>query len=78
MGDPTAEAVAQPADDGLKLLNIADAGAYLGVSRTTLARLLDRGLIPYTRPSPRKYQIRTADLDAYKRSVTHGRPPADG
>jgi excisionase family DNA binding protein len=59
-------------------LNQTQAAEYLGISRPALLDLLRAGAIPHYRPTPRKYVIRRADLEVYKRSVTVGTPAAEG
>lgn len=46
-----------------------DAAEFLGVSRPTVVRLLERGLIPYEQPG-RHRRIRLADLLEYQREST--------
>jgi excisionase family DNA binding protein len=52
-----------------RLLVDAEAAAYLGVSRRTIANLVRRGKLPVVRPTPRSVRFTLADLDAYATSV---------
>ncbi|MDR0436580.1 MAG: helix-turn-helix domain-containing protein [Propionibacteriaceae bacterium] len=47
-------------------LSTSQAADLLGVSRQTLVRLLDKGVIPYEKPS-RHRQLRLSDVLAYQR-----------
>lgn len=51
-------------------LTTEQAAAMLGISRQTLIRLLDKGLIPFSRPSNHR-RIRLEDLLEYKRASKH-------
>lgn len=50
-------------------LSTEQAATILGVSRQTLVRMLDRGLIPYSKPSKHR-KIRLDDLLEYQRSTS--------
>ncbi|MBW3089626.1 helix-turn-helix domain-containing protein [Bifidobacterium miconisargentati] len=50
-------------------LSTEQAATILGVSRQTLVRMLDRGLIPYSKPSKHR-KIKLDDLLEYQRSTS--------
>lgn len=48
------------------VMTTQEAADYLGISRPTLVKLLEQGMIPFTQPS-RHRRVRLSDLVAYQR-----------
>jgi excisionase family DNA binding protein len=59
------------------VLSTQQAAVLLGVSRPTLVRLLDSGVIPYDQPR-RHRRVRLADLLAYQERCHHAERAASG
>ena len=57
------------------MLTTQEAADYLGISRPTFVRILDRGELPMKRPGRHRY-VRLADLIAYQEGVRHRRRDA--
>jgi excisionase family DNA binding protein len=55
----------------LSYLSVIQAGEYLGISKSSVYRLIESGAIPYTNVGKRNLRLRIEDLDKYlhKRKV---------
>ena len=62
-GDMPVEAA--PTSDGPQLMGMSAAARYLGLSRTTMWRLIESGRIKRFKLMEKSYRIRRADLDAF-------------
>ena len=51
------------------LLKIVEAAQYLGVSRSSIYRLIEEGTLKVLRPVPDAPRIARADLEAYVESI---------
>jgi excisionase family DNA binding protein len=64
----------------MRLLNVGQAAAYLGVSPASLRSWSNQGLVPVYRTPGGQRRFSTTDLDGFIRSmrepVTNGRPVA--
>ena len=64
----------------MRLLNVGQAAAYLGVSAASLRTWSNQGLVPVYRTPGGQRRYSTSDLDGFIRSmrepVTNGRPVA--
>ncbi len=56
-------------------LTVGQAAAYLGINNRSLRSFIERGVIPYHRPSHRMIRFRRDELDLWVRE--HGRPDVD-
>lgn len=59
----------QTVTDTQLLLKIQEAATILGVSRSSVYRLIERGALKIVRPLPDAPRIARADLDAYVESI---------
>ncbi|WP_051923960.1 helix-turn-helix domain-containing protein [Bifidobacterium biavatii] len=71
------EAVLNTAGKAAGHITTGDAAKILGVSRRTVMRMLDNGLIPYTRLGSQSYRyMRLDDVLEYKKRSEHDRREA--
>lgn len=70
-------AVMSMAGEATEHITTGDAAKILGVSRRTVMRMLDAGLIPYVRLGNQSYRyMRLDDVLEYKKESTHARSKA--
>lgn len=48
-----------------RLLSVVEAARYIGVSRATMHRMIDLGIVPHVRVTPGRKHLDRADLDAH-------------
>lgn len=71
------EAVLNTAGQAAEHITTEDAAKILGVSRRTVMRMLDNGLIPYTRLGSQSYRyMKLDDVLEYKKRSEHDRHEA--
>lgn len=56
-----------------RLITLPEAAEILGISLRTLRALMDRGALPFIRPSARRVAIDVRDLDRYIDAQREGR-----
>jgi excisionase family DNA binding protein len=71
-GKPVAEPMIGPL-----LLNISDAAKYLGVSRSTVYRMVEAGTLDWVAPMGRRHWVRRADIEAVARGKSERRPESE-